>query len=72
MSNLRIIVLCEGIPPVTSVFPSQRASDTQNASFDDVIMAISECTSAFVYVMALYRTDDKPLQESVVTKLSDA
>ena len=34
------LALCEGNPPVTSGFPSQRASNTEMFPFDDVIMYI--------------------------------
>ena len=38
ISKLRITGLSEGISPVTSEFPAQRASNAENVSFDDVIM----------------------------------
>ena len=37
--KLRVNGLCEGNPPVTGGFPSQRASNTENVSIHDVIMA---------------------------------
>ena len=37
-SQLRVTGLCEGNPPVTGEFPSQRTSNAENVSFDDVIM----------------------------------
>ena len=30
--------LCEGNPPVTGAFPSQKTSDAENFPFDDVII----------------------------------
>ena len=40
-SKLRVTGLCEGNPPVTSGFPSQRASSVEMFPFDDVIMCIN-------------------------------
>ena len=37
-SKLHVTGLCEGNSPVTDEFPTQRASDAENVSFDDVIM----------------------------------
>ena len=37
-SKLRVIALCEGNPPVTERFPSQKASNADFFQFDDVIM----------------------------------
>ena len=37
-SKLRVTGLCEGNSPVTGEFPTQRASNKENVSFDDVIM----------------------------------
>ena len=37
-SKLRFTGLCDGNRPVTGGFPSQRASDAENVTFDDVIM----------------------------------
>ena len=37
-SKLRVTGLCEGNPPVTGGFPSQRASNAEMFPFDDVIM----------------------------------
>ena len=37
-SKLRVTGLCEGNPPATGGFPSQRTSNAKNVSFDDVIM----------------------------------
>ena len=38
ISKLRVTGLCEGNPPVTGGFPSQRVSDAENFPFDDVII----------------------------------
>ena len=37
-SSLHVMALCEGNPPVTGGFPSQRASNAKKFPFDDVIM----------------------------------
>ena len=37
-SKLRVTDTCEGNPPVTDGFPSQRASYTEMFSLDDVVM----------------------------------
>ena len=37
-SKLGVTDLCEGNPPVTGGFPSQRASNVENVPFDDVII----------------------------------
>ena len=42
-SKLRVTDVCEGNPPVTGGFPSQRASDAEMFPFDDVIM---DCLSS--------------------------
>ena len=39
-SSLHVTGLCEGNPPVVVGFPSQRASNAESASIDDVIMFI--------------------------------
>ena len=36
--TLRVTGFCEGNSPVTGEFPAQKASNAENASFDDVIM----------------------------------
>ena len=37
-SKLRVTGLCEGNSPVTGEFPTQKASNAETVSFDDVIM----------------------------------
>ena len=37
-SKLRVTGICAGNSPVTGEFPAQRASNSENVSFDDVIM----------------------------------
>ena len=36
--KLRVTGLCDGNPPVTGGFPSQRAGNAEMVPFDDVIM----------------------------------
>ena len=38
ISKLGVTCLCEGNPPITGGFPSQRASDVENIPFDVIIM----------------------------------
>ena len=40
ISTIRVAYLCEGNPPVTGGFPSQRVSNAEIFPFDDVIMIL--------------------------------
>ena len=50
-SKLRVAGPCEGNPPVTGGFPSQRTSDVENVSFDDVIMPVQCVHSPFTCIV---------------------
>ena len=57
-SKLRVTGLCEGNPPVTGRFPSQRASNVEMFPFDDVFMYINvtiEPLIICIIVMQSYR-----------------
>ena len=61
-SKIRFTGPCEGNPPVTEGFPSQKRSNTENVPFDDVIVpleilrwlasfGLDRCQSCFRYIV---------------------
>ena len=49
-SKLRVTGLCEGNSPGTGELPTQRASNAENISFDDVIMQVTNSTHTVYHV----------------------
>ena len=54
-SKLLVTGLCAGNSPVTSEFPAQMASNTENVSIDDVIMGESARMSCFLTTLSTAR-----------------
>ena len=54
-SMLRVTGLCAGNSPVTGEFPTQMASNAENASFDDVIM-MGHWMKCHIILRQIYRS----------------
>ena len=61
-SKIHVTGLCEGNPPVTGGFPSQRATKWQMFPFDDVIMKhICSLIQIVKWQTKLFRIEKRPL-----------